>query len=298
MTAPTVEDEIDASRAPLIEHLMELRTRLIWALLAFGVCALGCFFFAQEIYDILTAPLRARLTARGQDPRLIYTQLYETFFVHLKIAVFGGFFIAFPIIAAQVWKFVAPGLYRDERAAFLPFLAATPVLFTLGAALVYFLVMPMAIDFFLDFQAPGEGGETRIEFLGKVNEYLGLVMTFILAFGICFQLPVLLTLLGRVGIVSGQGLADSRKYAVVGIAAVAAFLTPPDPISQIGLALPIYLLYEISIVLVRMAERKRDADHAEFMGEEPDTGTDTTPEAAFEREMKAIIRTNTPEKAP
>jgi len=250
-------EDIDATKAPLIEHLIELRQRLIWALVGLGVCAVVCFVFAEEIYDLLTGPLRDRMEARGQDPRLIYTQLYEKFFVHLKIALFGGVFLAFPVIAAQVWKFVAPGLYRDERQAFLPFLAATPALFVLGASLVYFIVMPMAIDFFLDFQATGEDGGTRIEFLGKVNEYLSLVMTFILAFGICFQLPVLLMLLVRAGIASAEGLAEKRKYAVVGIAAAAAVLTPPDPISQLGLAIPIYGLYEISIHLARIVEKKR-----------------------------------------
>ncbi len=251
------DDDIEATKAPLIEHLIELRSRLIKALIGLLVGAIISGIFAREIYDFLTLPLREQLLERGQDAKLIYTQLYEKFFVHLKIAVWGGFFLSFPIIAMQVWRFVAPGLYKNERGAFLPFLVATPVLFVMGASLVYFLVMPMAIDFFLDFQAPAGEGGTQIEFLGKVNEYLSLVMTFILAFGICFQLPVLLTLLGRAGLVSSEGLANTRKYAVVGIAAAAAVLTPPDPISQLGLGIPIYLLYEISILLVRSAEKKR-----------------------------------------
>ncbi len=253
------EEDLEKSRAPLIEHLIELRSRLIYALVGFLATTIFCAFFAEEIYNFLSSPLRDELLARGQDAKLIYTQLYEKFFVHLKIAVFGGIFLAFPIIAFQVWRFVAPGLYKNERGAFLPYLVATPILFCLGASLVYFLIMPMAISFFLDFQSVGGEGSTEIEFLGKVNEYLSLVMTFIMAFGICFQLPVLLTLMARVGLTSAAGLARVRRYAIVGIAAVAAVLTPPDVISQIGLAIPMYGLYEISILIVRIMERRREA---------------------------------------
>ena len=210
------DDDIEATKAPLIEHLIELRSRLIKALIALFICAVISGIFAREIYDFLTAPLCEQLIERGQDAKLIYTQLYEKFFVHLKIAVWGGVFLGFPLIAAQLWMFVAPGLYKQERGAFLPFLIATPVLFLMGASLVYFFVMPMAISFFLDFQTSGAEGETQVQFLGKVNEYLSLVMTFIMAFGICFQLPVLLTLIHMVfGYAKVATVVEDRRSMIL-----------------------------------------------------------------------------------
>ena len=248
-----------------MEHLIELRSRLIWAFLSIGACFVLCFYFAEEIFNILLVPYeRADLAWRvannmpeTEGMRLIFTAPQEFFFTQMKLALFGALFLAFPIIAAQLYMFVAPGLYTKERRAFLPFLVATPVLFVLGASLVYFLVMPLGLQFFLGFQQVGSEVETTIEMLPQVSKYLGLIMTLIFAFGLCFQLPVLLTLLGRVGIVTSEGLKKNRKFAVVGAFTMAAILTPPDPISQLGLGLPTILLYEISIWSVRLIERKR-----------------------------------------
>jgi len=251
------ERHIEESSAPLIEHLMELRTRLIWSLVALTVAAVICFVFRFQIWDVLSGPLLAA------DPDAIVQSLnpQEVFFAIMNVALWGGFFISFPIIAYQVWAFVAPGLYRSEQGAFLPFLIATPFLFALGAALAYFLVIPLALDFLIGFAedtAKGSGIEIKSE--NRFSEYVGFIKVMLLAFGMSFQLPVLLTLMGRTGLITADQLARGRKYAVVGIAAVAALITPPDVISQFLLGIPVYILYEISIHLVRRFEARRAAE--------------------------------------
>ena len=249
-------------KMPLLEHLVELRTRLMYAAGGFLVAFLVCFYFANPMFDFLVEPL-AGIWEGEADRRMIYTALHEKFFTNIKVAFFAAAFISFPIIAGQIWMFVAPGLYKNEKSAFLPFLIATPLLFLMGASLVYYFVMPVAWQFFASFQSLGAEGALPIELLPKVGEYLSLVMRLIFAFGISFELPVLMTLLARVGIVNSEGLKKKRRYAIVAAFAAAAILTPPDPLSQISLAIPIILLYEISIISARMIEKKREKQNAE-----------------------------------
>lgn len=246
--------DIDETQAPLIEHLIELRTRLLRAFLAFAVAFGVCFYFSGDIFAFLVRPLTEAFPA-GQG-KLIYTKLYEAFFVEVKVALFAAFFVSFPVIANQIWAFVAPGLYAKEKKAFLPFLIATPVLFTMGAALAYYVVMPTAFHFFLGFQ--GDKGGLKLEALPGTGDYLALVMQFILAFGISFLLPVLLMLLNRAGIVTRLQVVGARRYAIVGIFIIAAVATPPDVISQLLLAVPLMALFEGTLVVMWFTER-RDA---------------------------------------
>ncbi len=255
--ARSEDDVIDDKPMPLLEHLIELRRRLIWSVVTFLLCFGVAYYFSGALYYFLAEPLANVLKEQGTpDPHLVYTQLYEAFFTKIKVAFFGGMFVAFPMIATQLWLFVAPGLYRSEKRAMLPFLCATPILFTAGAALAYYFVFPFAWRFFASFQDPTGGGGVPIELLPKVSEYLDLVMKLIFAFGITFQLPVALTLLAKVGIINSKQLKKFRRYAYVGMFVIAAILAPPDVITQTGLALPLIALYEISIITAGWVEAK------------------------------------------
>lgn len=251
------DDPINDKPMPLLDHLIELRTRLLWSMVAFAVCFAVSYYFSDQIYYLLAQPLAKALRDSGNpDPRLVYTQLYEAFFTRIKVAFFGGLFIGFPVIAAQIWLFVAPGLYRSEKRAFLPFLLATPVLFLLGASLAYFVLFPFAFKFFASFQTQTGGGGVPIELLPRVGEYLDLVMKLILACGLIFQMPVAVSLLARVGITSAKALRSYRRYAILGMFVLAAIVAPPDPLSMVMFAMPLLALYEISIISASIVEPK------------------------------------------
>ncbi len=263
----TVTDNPDDKKMPLLDHLIELRQRLLYSVVALLVVFLVCFYFAQPIFQYLAQPLADVMLKHGIEEhfrRMIFTALTEVFFTYVKVSFFAAAFICFPVFLTQFWLFVAPGLYKHEKSALLPFLVATPFLFFLGGALVYYIIFPFAATFFIGFEVPGTDSSLPIQLEPKVNEYLSLLMQLIFAFGLCFQLPVVMTLLARVGLATSKGMAAKRKYAIVGVFIVAAIFTPPDPLSQLSLAVPIIVLYEISIIMAKMVEKKR----AEAQGED------------------------------
>ncbi|ABC22571.1 twin-arginine translocase subunit TatC [Rhodospirillum rubrum] len=279
------DSDLEDKKMPLIDHLIELRSRLLWSTVFFLVAFFACFAYAQEIYNILVLPLARVMERVGGSQRMIYTALTEAFFTYVKVGAFGAIVLSFPLIATQIWMFVAPGLYRHEKRAFLPFLIVSPMLFILGAAMVYYLVMPMAWSFLLGFQTTREQTVLPIQLEAKVGEYLGLVMKLILAFGFSFQMPVALTLMARVGLVTSRGLAKARKYAIVAVFAGAAVITPPDIMSQVMLAIPLLVLYELSIVAARMVEKSKgiEDDDLENLDDDEPPPAAAAPSTAHKR---------------
>jgi sec-independent protein translocase protein TatC len=265
LTVAGAEDDV---KMPLMEHLTELRTRLLYSMVGFVIAFVVCFYFWKPVLDLLTAPLERACMAQGKPCPVIYTSLIEPFFTQVKIGAFAALCVTFPLIAAQLYKFLAPGLYKNERSALVPFLIATPIMFAVGATFLYFVLLPLALHFFVGYQQ-----YANIELMPKIGEYIDLVMKLVFAFGLCFEMPVILTLLAKVGIVTSQGLREKRRYAIIIVTIVAAIFTPPDAISMCSLAVPMIALYEISIWLAKSVEKKRAAEDAA----EAESGTEVKP---------------------